>query len=143
MGYFVAYRHTGADPERLNVLLPAVCESLKELGQAVYCTYFDDAEFKAKGSKPRQIMEHAFSKIEEMDGLFVVLDGEEKSEGMLMEVGYCVARGLNIVVAKRSGVDNTYVPNMADYSFEYDNVDDLKQKILTLETSRGTEHHRS
>lgn len=133
MGYFVAYRHTGADPKRLEKLLPAVCDSLTERGHAVYCTYFDEEQFKATGQKPRQIMEHAFSKIEEMGGLFVVMDSEEKSEGMLMEVGYCAARGLGVIVAKRNGIENTYVPNMANSSFEYQDIEDLKQKILTSE----------
>lgn len=133
MGYFVAYRHTGADPERLSALLPAVCESLKKRGQEVYCTYFEEEEFKAAGQKPRQIMEHAFQKIEELGGLFVIIDGAEKSEGMLMEIGYCSAKGLKIIVAKRKGFDNTYVPNMADYSFEYADIEDLKAKILSQE----------
>ncbi len=130
MGYFVAYRHTGADPGRLGDLLPAVCESLRERGEEVYCTYFQEEEFKSAGHKPRRIMEHAFEKIEKMGGLFVIIDGEEKSEGMLMEVGYCAAKGLKTVVAKRRGVENTYIPNMADHNFEYTDIEDLKSKVL-------------
>ncbi len=133
MGYFVAYRHSGADPERLSVLLPAVCESLRERGEDVYCTYFDEDKFRSSGKSNRQIMEHAFSKIEEQGALFVVLDGEEKSEGMLMEVGFCVAKGLGVVVAKRRGLSGTYVPDMARYSFEYEDVKDLQEIILASE----------
>ncbi len=83
------------------MLLPAVCESLRERGEDVYCTYFDEDKFRSSGKSNRQIMEHAFSKIEEQGALFVVLDGEEKSEGMLMEVGFCAAKGVSMIVAKR------------------------------------------
>lgn len=129
MGYFIAYRHTGADPERLNKLLPIICNGLKARGEKVYCTYFDEIKFKSSGHKPHQIMEHAFSKIEEMGKLFVVIDSAKKSEGMLVEVGYCIARGIKIIVAKRAGVNNTYIPSMAQVYFEYDDIKDIKTKL--------------
>jgi hypothetical protein len=131
MGYFVAYRHTGADPERLSMLLPAVCESLRERGEEVYCTYFDEDKFRSSGKTQRQIIEHAFAKINGLGGLFVVLDSNEKSEGMLMEIGYCLANNLNIVVAKKRDLGSTHVPDMANHTFEYDDIRDLKESILT------------
>lgn len=124
MGYFVAYRHTGADPERLEELLPVVRDTLQKIGE-VYCTYFDEADFQDKQLSARNIMDHAFAKIEALGGLFVLLDGPDKSEGMLMEIGYCIAKAIPIVVAKRAGVDNTYVDQMTDKSFNYSNADDL------------------
>ena len=132
MGYFIAYRHTGADPEYLAELMPVVRDALKESGEEVYCTYFDEAEFKSGGLAPRAIMEHAFSKIDELGGLFVLIDGLEKSDGQIMEVGYCIAKSIPFVVAKRNSVDNTYVDQMTEKSFEYKDIEGLKAGIKAL-----------
>ncbi len=136
MGYFVAYRHTGADPEYLNEVLTVVKDALQELGEEVYCTFFDETQFKADRLTPRQIMSHAFTKIEQMGGLFVLVDGSEKSDGQLMEVGFCIAKGIPFVVAKRNSVTNTYIDQMTDNSFGYDDIDSLKAGIRNMSRSK-------
>lgn len=128
MGYFIAYRHTGAVPEQLEAMLPAVRDTFVEAGHEAYCTYFDEASFQDKGLGPREIMEHAFSKIEELGNLFVIVDSTEKSEGMILEVGYCIAKSIPFAVAKRKGVD-TYLDKLTDTSFEYKDTADLVLKI--------------
>ncbi len=131
MGYLIAYRHTGEAAEKLNKLIPPVNDALLRRGIEVYCTYFDEDAFTDSGWSPRAIMNHAFRKIDEMGGVFVVQDSTEKSEGVILEVGYCVAKGLPIVVAKRSTVTNTYLPEMADTSFEYSNIEELQKLIAS------------
>jgi hypothetical protein len=133
VGYFVAYRHTGADPESLASLMPIVRDELLASGQDVYCTYFDEAQFKSGGFTPRQIMEHAFQKIEELGGLFVLIDCPDKSDGQIMEVGYCIAKAIPFVVAKRNSVTNTYIDQMTDNSFGYDDIESLKAGIKALQ----------
>lgn len=128
MGYFIGYRHTGADPERLATLLPAVRDALTDAGHETYCTYFDEDSFREDGYGPKEIMDHAFRKIEDIGGLFVVIDGDEKSEGMILEAGYCIARGIGFTVAKRAGV-TTYLDQLATSSFEYGDIQDLVEKI--------------
>ena len=132
MGRFIAYRHTGADPERLEEILPAVRDAFAQRGEETYCTYFDELEFKSSGMRPRAIMDHAFQKIEELGGLFVVIDGPEKSEGMILEIGFCIARAIPFVVAKKRGVTGTYIPDMTDYNFEYDGIEGLAKGIAAL-----------
>ncbi len=128
MGYFVAYRFTGADTKRLDVLMPAVCDALKKSGQEVYCTYFEEDEFQKHGYGIKEIFQHAFDKLDEFKGLFVLIDSFDKSEGMLIEVGYCLAKGYDVVVAKKTGV-YTHLDKLAKSSFEYDDIEDLVKKI--------------
>ncbi|TXG78076.1 hypothetical protein E6P97_00390 [Patescibacteria group bacterium] len=128
MGYFVGYRHTGAAPERLAELLPAVRDAISDAGHEVYCTYFDEDSFRQDGYGPREIMSHAFGEIDRLGGLFVVIDSDEKSEGMLLEAGYCIAKGIGFTVAKRAGV-TTYLDQLATTSFEYQDIPDLIGKI--------------
>lgn len=132
MGYFIAYRHTGADPAYLNELLPAVRDAFAESGVETYCTFFDEAEFQDKKMSPAVIMQHAFGKIDEMGGLFVLVDGTDKSDGQLMEVGYCLAKGIPFVVAKRGTVNNTYIDQLAAESFVYDDPESLRYGIINV-----------
>ncbi|HMT19281.1 MAG TPA: hypothetical protein PKD20_00305 [Candidatus Saccharibacteria bacterium] len=132
MGYLIAYRHTGADPAYLDQLLPLVRDAFSSGGVDTYCTYFDEASFQQEHLTPEKIMEHAFTKIEELGGLFVLLDGEEKSDGQIMEVGYCLAKDIPFIVAKRRSVANTYIHRMTNRSFEYDSLDELASGIKTV-----------
>ena len=132
MNYFIAYRHTGEDPQRLFQLLPAVREAFFGQHHVVYCTYFDEDTFASAQYSARDIMEHAFRKIEEMGHLFVVQDSTEKSEGMIMEVGYCRAKGIPITLAKRRAIFGTYLPDMADRVFEYATIEELEGIISRL-----------
>lgn len=131
MGYFIAYRHTGVDSVYLEQLLSVARDAFASAGIDIYCTFFDENEFQKQSMNPRQIMDHAFAKIELMDGLFVLIDGDEKSEGQLMEVGFSIARKIPLIVAKREGV-STYVDKMADDVFTYNDLDDLRQKIARI-----------
>ncbi len=126
---FVAYRHTGEDPAELQPMLEAVCNTLREQGVDVYCTFFSEEEFQDKSLSPRAIMEHAFKMIDERDMLFIVQASNSKSEGMLMEVGYCWGTGKPIIVAVKSGVEGTYVPSMATISFPWSDIETLEGQI--------------
>ena len=50
-----------------------------------------------------------------------------------MEIGYCLAKNLPVIVAIREGVDNSYLPSMIKRSFTYANTEDLAQKIINLQ----------
>jgi nucleoside 2-deoxyribosyltransferase len=132
MKAFIAYRHKGEDPERLLRLLTAVRDGLTEAGVNAYCTFFDDDTFKDKGYKAREIMDHAFKKIGTVDVLFVIMNSDEKSEGMLMQIGYCIAKEIPVVVAVKDTVKSSYVPDMAAYSIVWSDIDDLTHKIGEL-----------
>jgi hypothetical protein len=92
MKYFIAYRHTGEDPARLRTLLVPIRQAFEQRGDEIYCTFFNDTSFRARRLGPHEIMYEAFQKIEEMGHLFAALDSVDKSEGMLMEIGYCIAK---------------------------------------------------
>lgn len=132
---FIAYRHTGEKTEYLQELLSTVKDALAKAGVDAYCTFFEDAEFKNKSLEAYQIMEHAFSVIDESDMLFVIQATENKSEGMLMEVGYCIAKDIPIVVAASSKVEHSYLSEMATASFKWDDLQNLKKLIREADFS--------
>jgi len=131
---FVAYRHTGEDPEVLNKQMNAVRKGLKKAGIEFHCTYFEEDEFQDRKMGAREIMEHAFSVLDKCSCLLVILSSEEKSEGMLMEIGYCFARQIPIVVAQSSEVSKSYVPQMAQTVISWQTYAELESGLegLTL-----------
>lgn len=132
MKTFVAYRHTGEDPKQLGQLMQSIKAGLTESGIEFYCTYFSEQNFVAEKLSASDIMYHAFEIIDKQDFLLVILNSHEKSEGMLMEVGYCIAKGIPILVAIKEGVTGTYVPQMAAKEIQYKDTGDLEKKLASL-----------
>jgi len=136
MKTFISYRHTGEDQKSLEKLLVPIRSALQGVDVESYCTFFDEDEFQDKSFGPKDIMYHAFSIIDKSDFLFVVQTSDSKSEGMLMEVGYCIAKSIPVVVATRDSVAYTYMPDMADLSFRWKDPKDLAQQIAKTDFSK-------
>lgn len=129
MKTFISYRHTGEKTEELEPLLTSICESLASSGVDTYCTFFNQDEFMGQSLGPHQIMYKAFEIIDDSDFLLVIQASEKKSEGMLMEVGYCIAKKIPVVVAVKEGIDDTYLPDMANYVITWKNADELASEL--------------
>ncbi len=127
MKAFIAYRFTGEDPAVIEPLLRAIVGAFEKKGITAYCTLLDGLNIQEKGV--RDIMDHAFSVIDDSHFLFVVQTSEAKSEGMIMEVGYCRAKEIPIFVAKKAGVGNTHISQVATASFVWTDTEDLCRKI--------------
>lgn len=132
MKTFIAYRHTGESTQDLELLLMPIKEALEQQNIEVYCTFFDENSFKNKKIGERQILEHAFSEIDKINFLFLIQTTDSRSEGMLMEVGYCLAKKIPIVVAAKDNIGNSYLPEMADILIKWDKVEDLVVKIEAM-----------
>lgn len=135
MKAFIAYRHTGEKTEELERLLGTARDALKQASVDSYCTFFDEAEFQDRSLGAAGIMKHAFSIIDGSDLLFVIQASENKSEGMLIEVGYCMAKNIPIVVAVKSDVDHTYLPDMGNITIRWNDVEDLRHQITATDFS--------
>lgn len=130
--FFIAYRHTGENILELEQRINTIDLALAAKGIKSYATLSEEHEFQQNNTSAGQIMEKAFQKISAMDGLFVLIAGDEKSEGQLMEVGFALALKKPVIVARRSG-SNTYVHELTNLSFEYEDLSDLSKKILELQ----------
>ena len=96
----------------------------------VYSTFFDKTIKRSLGA--RQITEHAFGVLDGADLLFVVQTSDNKSEGMLIEIGYCLAKKIPIIVATKDTVTKTYIPDIAAQSFRWGTLEDLTKVITDL-----------
>lgn len=130
--FFIAYRHTGENLLELEQRLNKIEIALATHKIKSYATLSEEEEFVKDKYSASQIMERAFQKIASMDGLFVLINSNDKSEGQLMEVGYAIAIKKPIVVAYQKDV-KTYVPELATQSVAYRDIDDLVEKIKELD----------
>lgn len=130
MKFFVSYRFTGEDPKVLEKNMKIICSTLEGNGHKNYCTFWN-ADSLSKTSK-KELMNYAFKEIDNSDGLFVFLNSENKSEGMLIEVGYALARKKKIFLAVSKKLKNTYLREIADNFIEFDNVKELENKIKEI-----------
>ena len=127
---FISYRFTGETEEDLNALLIPARDALQEAGNSVYVTLFDeDLPDRSVNYKPENYVFDAIKELETSDFVLVVLKSEEKSEGMLLEVGYALAKKIPVIVAIQESVTNTYLPGVGTTSFTWSDVDDLVRKI--------------
>lgn len=127
----ISYRYNGEIIKDLEVLLVNVCSAFKFAGINPYCVYFEHYK-NSRDRSPAEMMQLAFSHIDNSDFLFVIQASEARSEGMLIEIGYAIARDIKVVVATKKGVSNTYLPSMGDYAFEYVDIQDLIQQIKEI-----------
>jgi hypothetical protein len=126
---FLAYRHTGEDPAKLEPMLKGAVEALGTVGVETYCTFFTEEHFKAKQYNPRAIMEHAFERIEKRDALLVIQASNDKSEGMILEIGKFF--GVKpIIFARHVDANDTYLPEMADHSFDWATQEELESGFI-------------
>lgn len=133
MKAFVAYRFTGEAQAKLEPLLVAACQALQEKGVDVYCSFFEEAEFKQKQYNSRQITEHALGIIDDTDFLFVLQTSDKKSAGMLIEVGYSLAKNIPIVLMAKRSVTATYLHRLATISVQWTTVADLVNQIKSTD----------
>jgi nucleoside 2-deoxyribosyltransferase len=131
---FISYKFTGETKENLENLLHPIVEALKNSSIDAYCNFFDEnLPVRSKNFKPHEFVTDAFKNINESDFVFVVLNSEEKSEGMIMEIGYATAKNIPIVIAVKNNVTNTYLPGMANMVIPWDNINDLVEKISKID----------
>lgn len=137
MKCFLAYRVTGEQPSELNKMLVGVKESLKEVGVESYCTVLDyKGNISKENKNAKEVMEHAFDEIGKSDFLFVIQTSEDKSEGMIMEVGYCIAKSIPVLVATRNDVRHTYLPDMGKATFKWDDLKNLQDIIKKFDYNK-------
>ena len=131
MKVFIAYRSTGEDPKKLKPLMNTVKETFEKKGIDTYSTFFDK-EVNSNNLSPRQIVDRTLAIIDKVDYLFVLQTTENRSEGMLIEVGYCLAKNIPIIIATKDNVMDTYLPALTSESYTWSNEDDLLNLISGL-----------
>jgi nucleoside 2-deoxyribosyltransferase len=125
---FISYRFSDVPRDRLEQLIPSVCDTVKEMNVDVWCNYFFDSMYLSEQYTPREIMQHCFDNLDKHDTVFCLLDTKEPSCGMLIELGYAFAQNKDVIVFCNGKIDksrHTTVLDMAKRTHYYVSDSDL------------------
>jgi len=129
MKIHIAYKFTGEDRKKLEKDMKKICSILRNKGHEVFCTLFDNNLPKLK----KELFNNAFNKIDNSEVVLVLIKSEDKSEGLLMEVGYSIANKKRIVLAIKDAVKNTHLRDLIDEVIEFKDIEDLANKLEEFE----------
>ena len=130
MKIFVGQAVTGENLKKLKEESNLICSTLSRKGNLSYCTLIEKKGFESKTNHDK--MRHAFQNIDNFDNFLAIIRNERKSEGMLMEIGYCIAKGKRIIIAIKNDVKNTYLPEIADKIIIWNDFDDLIKQLKQI-----------
>lgn len=127
MKIFIGQVVIGENLEKLKQESLEIVNLLNEKGHDAYCTFCEDESFQEKS--PGEMLKFAFDKIDEVDCFLAIVRTKRKSEGLLMEIGYAIAKKKKIILMLNKSVKNTYLDEIADKIIEFNDKDDLLNKL--------------
>lgn len=128
----LSYKFTGEDYIALKEFLDNVCKSLKKAGHEPWGTYTKKEEFDKNRTPLKDIMLTALDFINKSDCHLVIINSQEKSEGMLLEIGYSYAKKKRIIVAIKNSIKTTWIKEIIPEIIEFENDKDLFRKLENI-----------
>ena len=125
----ISYKFTGEDIKAIQNLLGIVYEVLTSKGIEYFCNFSFDDHYKDNNYTHGQIMRHCFEELDKTKCLLVLLTSNNKSEGMLMEIGYALAKNKKVIIARHRDVHDTYLHDMDLDLIEWDTLEELRVKL--------------
>jgi len=131
MKIFLSYKFTGENPKILEETIQNICNSPKAK-HSYFCSFWKEAFFKKNKFTHKQILEYVFKELEKSDIYLAFIKNEDKSEGMLLEAGYALAKKKKIYLAIKKGTDTVFLRDFADKIIEFNELDELYKKLKIL-----------
>ena len=131
MRIFLSYRFTGEDPEELKEIIHNICKALEKSGNEIFCSFWKDDFFNENKFSHKQILDYAYNELDKSDCLLAFVKSEEKSEGMLLEIGYALAKKKKFILTIKKDVKTVFLREMANQIIEFDDLEDLYEKLST------------
>ena len=137
MRLYVAYKHLDEDESKLRNILEDISDQIKASGHSSFIYFRDIQKWNSKSLKltPSELILKGFAKLKKCDGVLIIVGSKEKSEGMLLEIGFAKALKKKLFLAIDKKLDKKelrFVRGISDFSIEYSDVENLKQKVKIL-----------
>lgn len=125
MKVFIGQRVSGENVENLKNEMFEIKKVLESKKIKSYSTLDEELSFDKAGDW----INHAFEKIKEFDTYLAIVRSEEKSEGLLMEIGNILSKGKKFILLINKNVKNTYLRDLADDVIEFKDKNDMLTKL--------------
>ena len=134
MKFFIGQAVRGEDKVKLKQESLEVVKILNEKHKA-YCTFLESDNFGKLASGDK--LKNAFEVINNCDTFLAIVRNDNKSEGLLIEIGYALCKGLKVIVLLNKNVGRTSLREVADQIIEFENFEDLCSKIKNLKEDKS------
>lgn len=137
MKIYVAYKHLGENETQLRKTLENIAKEIHQSGHDTFIYFRDIQKWGNKECTltPKQLIMKGFKELEKCDTVLAIVNCEEKSEGMLLEMGYAKALKKKIILAIDKKLEKDFlrfIRGISDYTFEFKNQKDLKKNLKTF-----------
>lgn len=127
MKIYVGYRYTGADKEALKKFLTKISSILENAGHTTYMYFRDGGNWEGKEGKIPlgKVIRESFEQIAQADAALFLLQSNDFSEGMLLDIGCAISRDKPIYIVKKHGCILPKTESFATKIIEYSDENDL------------------
>ena len=132
MKWYIAYKFSGENFEELSKTLKEIAGTLEVNEHEVYYASQDEELFVEKKFNMKQILEYSLERLDKSNCILVFVKSNEKSEGMLLEIGYALAKKKKIILAIKKGAVLHFTEEIADNVIRFENLEELKEKLREL-----------
>jgi len=132
MKFCIIYKYSSTrDKPLLGKELEHLSSILNELGHETFIFDRDVKNWQNVDIPREESSKMVFTAIEDCDGVIAYVNHNDLSEGMAMEAGYAKALKKKILLAVKKGTDSPRVKSISDLYVEFDDLEDLKDKLNT------------
>ncbi len=131
MRIFISYRYTGETTDGLQNFFYPVRDALLKRGFAVYLSLDDLDTWGQNELALSEKFVRTFQALTDSDCLLVITRTTDRSEGLLMEVGFALGQHKPVVLMVQTDVQ-TYVRDVASLVVEFQDHSDLLNQLNAL-----------
>ncbi len=129
MKIFVSFRFTGENLQELENTLTRIKNVLEQKGHEVVCSFWREEYYRENNSTNKEILEDMLPQIDSCHAILALIKSSDKSEGMLLEIVYGLAKKKQLILASKNNVKTTFLHEIAEKVIEFETIDDLIQKL--------------
>ncbi len=129
---FISYRFTGEDRIKLKKTISQIHDAIEEAGHRHYSTIFDSEQFANEKWSGKQILEKAFMEIDKSDLILFFVKSSKISQGMLVELGYALAKKKKIILAIKRNIKDIIFRRQIKNVIEFKDIKDIRKRLCRL-----------
>jgi len=129
MKYYISYKFSGEDKEKLKEILSEISSIIESYNNETFVPYRDMQNWGEISMDSKGIITKSLAELKDVDAVLCLVFSSEKSEGMLLEAGYGKALGKKIIIAKQKDARIIFLEDIADDLIEFNTQEDLKEKL--------------
>jgi hypothetical protein len=122
---FISYRFSGVPVSQLDQLIHPIYSYFKDSDVDIFCNYYRDKFYVDNSWDVNMIMAECFQNIDKSHTIICLVDTDKYSCGMLLEIGYALAKHKNIIVCSRINCEINTLCKMASLNIVYSDYPEL------------------